>query len=379
MEERESIREILNRHRQSPYPKDYLPINVYCEKCNTDHQIEQLKWEGKKLSYICRHCEHRGEEGPQKSSRLKLPWRIDWPMRWAHEKVDFEPGGKDHSSQGGSYTTAREIVELFNWTAPIYLQYDFVSIKGGGGKMSSSSGQVVTVDDVLKVYEPEMLRWIFASTKTNVDFSVSFDLDVIKTYEDFDRQERLAYGVESGNAKKAAMAKRVFELSQLHLATPGQLHPQDMPFQPSFRHLTNIIQIHGGERDQVRKKYESQIKTPRDERRFQERFECARFWLEHYAPEEFKFSLNKTPPALSQNDQQKRFLLKLKQTIENQWEQFQSDKELHEKIYELIHEEGLSPDEVFSMLYEILISRPKGPKLAGFMRTIGPQKILQLL
>ena len=21
----------------------------------------------------------------------KLPWRIDWPMRWAREGVDFEP------------------------------------------------------------------------------------------------------------------------------------------------------------------------------------------------------------------------------------------------------------------------------------------------
>ena len=53
-------------------------------------------------------------------------------MRWAYEKVDFEPGGKDHSSQGGSYTTAKEIVKIFNGHPPVYLQYDFVSIKGRG-------------------------------------------------------------------------------------------------------------------------------------------------------------------------------------------------------------------------------------------------------
>ena len=46
-----------------------------------------------------------------------------------------------------------------------------------------------------------MVRWIFASYKSNVDFAVSFDLDVIKTYEDFDRQERLAFGVDQGNEK----------------------------------------------------------------------------------------------------------------------------------------------------------------------------------
>jgi len=112
---------------------------------------------------------------------------MDWPMRWSVEKVDFEPGGKDHSSQGGSYTTAKDIVaEVYGWKAPMYLQYDFVSIKGMGGKMSSSKGNLVTVNDVLDVYEPEMVRWIFASYKTNIDFGLSFDLDVIKNYEDFD-------------------------------------------------------------------------------------------------------------------------------------------------------------------------------------------------
>ena len=85
------------------------------------------------------------------------------------------------TSQGGSFTTAKEIVAaVYDWKAPMYLQYDFVSIKGMGGKMSSSKGNLVTVNDVLDVYEPEMVRWIFASYKTNIDFGLSFDLDVIK-------------------------------------------------------------------------------------------------------------------------------------------------------------------------------------------------------
>ena len=195
-------------------------------------------------------------------------------MRWVYEGVDFEPGGKDHSSQGGSYTTGKEIVsKVYNGEPPIYLQYDFVSIKGGSGKMSSSSGEVVTVNDVLKVYEPEMVRWIFASYKTNVDFAVSFDLDVIKTYEDFDRQERIAFDLEKANEKKAAMAKRVYELSQI-IDTPNEC-----PFQPSFRHLCNLLQINEGDLEKTRDAYKGQINTARDERRFNERSHCALFWL----------------------------------------------------------------------------------------------------
>lgn len=38
-------------------------------------------------------------------------WKIDWPMRWLYEGVDFEPGGKDHAAPGGSYDTSRVIAK----------------------------------------------------------------------------------------------------------------------------------------------------------------------------------------------------------------------------------------------------------------------------
>jgi len=186
---RDKIASILNQHRTTPLAQDWMPVSIYCSECNRD-KTKSISWDNEKgsLSYECELCNHKGQENLNETQRVKLPWRMDWPMRWVYESVDFEPGGKDHSSEGGSFSTGKEIVkEVYGGEAPIYLQYDFVSIKGGAGKMSSSSGEVVTVNDVLNVYEPEMLRWIFASYKTNVDFAVSFDLDVIKTYEDFDR------------------------------------------------------------------------------------------------------------------------------------------------------------------------------------------------
>lgn len=373
LDERGAIKDILNEYRKEPYGDDYLPISVYCEKCNTDHSIENKKWDGTNLSYSCANCGHTGSEDINTTSRLKLPWRVDWPMRWAFEKVDFEPGGKDHSSQGGSYTTAKDIVKVFDWEAPVYLQYDFVSIKGGGGKMSSSSGDVVTVNDVLKVYEPEMVRWIFASYKTNIDFAVSFDLDAIKTYEDFDRQERLAFGVEQGNEKKVAMAKRVYELSQV-----GEM-PSEMPFQPSFRHLTNILQINDGNIDKAREYYANEIKNERDERRFRERSECALHWLQTYAPEDFKFSINKEAPKLEMDDKQKSFFNTVRKTLDENWGDFGTDKDLHEKLYEHMHEVELKPGDVFPLLYQTLISKEKGPKLAGFIRTIGQERVVSLM
>jgi lysyl-tRNA synthetase class 1 len=71
-------------------------------------------------------------------------------MPWNFEGVDFEPGGKDHSTVGGSYTTCRQIVKKVHGTdAPMYIMYDFISIKGAGGKISRSLGNVITIKEVL--------------------------------------------------------------------------------------------------------------------------------------------------------------------------------------------------------------------------------------
>lgn len=381
LKNRDRIAEILNQHRTTALDKDWWPLSVYCHQCQTDHKtkIDQVDLEKKTLSYHCDHCQHSEQLDLDNAPNLKLPWRIDWPMRWAYEKVDFEPGGKDHSSQGGSFSTAKDIVKVFDWEAPAYLQYDFVSIKGAGGKMSSSKGNLVTVSDVLNVYTPEMVRWIFASYKSNVDFAVSFDLDVIKTYEDFDRQERLAYGLESGNEKKQMMAKRVFELSSL----TEQPLAESPPFRPSFRHLTNILQIHSGNienaREYYQQKYPQEMNSPVDLEAFDQRAKCALYWLEHYAPEDFKFSLNSSRPSIELSEGQEKFVADLAQLLEEKWEELTSDKELHERMFEILHRYQLEPAQAFGPLYQILISKEKGPKLAGFILTIGKDKVLRLI
>lgn len=375
LKNRDKITAILNEHRKEPLSKNWQPVSVYCAKCNRD-RIKDIQYDGDaKISYTCELCEYKGEEDLNTTSRIKLPWRVDWPMRWNYEMVEFEPGGKDHSSQGGSYTTAKDIVtKVFGRTPPLYLQYDFVLIKGNGGKMSSSAGNIITVNDVLNIYEPEMVRWIFASYKPNVDFSIGFNLDVLKTYEDFDRTERLAFGLEAGNEKKQAIAKRIYQLSQI------DTYPKGCPIQPNFRHLCNILQIHNGNLEKTQNYYEDLIKSDRDKRRFNERAERALFWLKNYAPEDFKFKVNSSPPSIEVNSVQKLFVNKLDQMLTNEWHTISTDKELSDKIYELIHQSKIdNPGEAFKILYNILISKSKGPKMASFIRTIGKEKVTYLL
>ena len=201
LQNRNRLKEILNRYRDDAHKmsddEEYWPTAAFCCKCNKD-TTEMVEYDGEyELTYKCTSCGHEEKADLRTSKEIKLGWRVDWPMRWQYEKTLFEPAGKDHHSQGGSFDTARLVAkEIYNWEAPVSFRYDFIGTKGLPGKMSSSSGNVISLPDVLNVYQPEIARYMFAGTRPNTEFSISFDLDVIKTYEDYDKTERIAYGVD---------------------------------------------------------------------------------------------------------------------------------------------------------------------------------------
>ncbi|GAI68619.1 unnamed protein product, partial [marine sediment metagenome] len=216
-------------------------------------------------------------------------WRCDWSARQHYEKVDFELAGKEHYAQpGGSRITANEIYEaIYDGKHPIDLKYDFITIKGQGGKMSSSLGNVITLKDCLEVYEPEIIRHLFASTRPNTEFAISFDLDVIKVYEDYDKTERIYFDEQLiENKKKYLKELRIYELSQIDKT------PEKLPLQVPFRHLTNLVQIHEGDIAKVVEEYKTFIKTDFDKKKLKARALCAWNWINKYAPEDMKFKIH---------------------------------------------------------------------------------------
>ena len=159
-----------------------MPIAVYCEKCKKDF-TKILSVKGYEIGYECK-CGYKDKFDYRKKGLVSVKWRVDWPMRWKYEEVNFEPGGIDHSVHGGSFTTGKEISEqIFNWPAPMYVFYDWIRLKGGK-EFASSTGNDITPKEVGEVYEPEVLRYLFVGTKPKTGFQISFDNDVIKIYED---------------------------------------------------------------------------------------------------------------------------------------------------------------------------------------------------
>ena len=370
LKKKDSIIAALNKHRSEPLGNDWLPVGVFSKKFGTDN-VKNIKYDGKSsLSYEL-------EDGTtetvdfSKGGNVKLKWRVDWPMRWAFEQVDFEPGGKDHSTVGGSFDTGKLIVKsVWDRDAPTYVMYNFISVKGGAGKMSSSAGGVVTLGELLEVYEPEIVRWFFAGTRPSAEFAISFDADVIKYYEDFDRCERIYFGQEDAGDKEKVKQSRIYELSVI--GKPSKV----VPIQPGFRHLTMVLQINGMDVAKAIGYFEKEIKNKHDRKRLEQRALCAKNWLEKYAPDEFKFSVQEKAVSAGLSKKQKDALHTLAEKLkEREW----GAVDLQEEFYIISQNHELDVKEFFTAAYTSLIGKEKGPRLAGFIIEIGRKKVAELI
>jgi lysyl-tRNA synthetase class 1 len=367
---REKVRPILDKFRKEPLKKDLFPLIVYCEKCKKDTTKIKSYDEKYTLTYKC-DCGFENTINFKETPIVKLPWRLDWPMRWNHYHVTFEPGGKDHSSPGSSYDTGKEIIkELYGREAPVYTFYNFVAMKGMGGKVSSSSGDGATIADVLEIYTPELVMFLFSGTRPNAEFDISFDMDVIKIYEDFDKLERLYYGLEKeANAKKHANLVRTYELSMYANMTP----PKKLPLQPSFRSLCDVAQANDFDYKKVKEYYKDSIKTDFDKKRLENRFNAVKNWLEKYAPEDMRFSINKKI-TIQLDDNQKKIVKEVIEILKDAKEPSQ----LPPQFKQIAIQNNIEVKEFFQLLYKTITGKEKGPKLATFLIE-NKKKILELL
>ena len=113
---------------------------------------------------------------------------------------------------------------------PVFVGYDFIGLQGLDGKMSGSKGGAMTPGEILEVYEPEILMWLYLRKPPHASFNVAFDTDVYRIYDEFDREVAKAAKGELGAAEQTA----------LELATRGAVPLKE---RLSFRQIVGMGQI----------------------------------------------------------------------------------------------------------------------------------------
>jgi lysyl-tRNA synthetase class 1 len=229
------------------------------------------------------------------------------------------------------------------------------------------------------VYEPEVLRWIFASYRPNTEFQISFDLDVIKIYEDYDRAVRQAHETDDGSRKdkKRQVARRTLELAGVR---PCRIAPGSAP--PNlvqFRHLGTVLQTFDGDVAAALAHFQRSggVQSEGDRLRFEQRARCVWNWIETYAPEDFRYRI-RTQGVVRSIDAPTRVALQQLVVL------LESDPPLDEKalgqaMKGRAEASGLDLKGFYPVVYDLLLGRDRGPKLTSLLVTMGPRRALPLL
>ena len=378
LRKRGEIFDILDSHRtqdaQEGEREAYYPVSIYCPVCGKDTtKIHSLSDDCTVAQFSC-ECGHSGEFDFTKDFNCKLAWKIDWPMRWMYEGVDFEPGGKDHAARNGSYDTSKDISKaIFGYEAPLFQGYEFIGIKGTTGKMSGSSGLNLTPDTLLKLYQPEVILWLYSKTEPLKAFDFCFDDGILRQYFEFDKMQT---AWEDGTADEHTS-------SIMYNTTVEGRKPATVPMSLLVQ-LGSVVNFNVPMLEIVFEK----IGTPYKYADFADRLERAKFWLEQCSPENVNRLRTYRNWELfnSFTDEEKKeiellcnFLKTDGYTLDDlNAELYAIPKKIFGEDMDVKELKGIQ-GQFFKNVYKLIIDKERGPRLYLFLFAVDKESYLSLL
>lgn len=351
---RNDIARILETISQREVPSEWQPVQILDAASQSLRTAEFLRFDDQ-AGFV----EYRSSDGTTRTAdirkgEVKLDWRVDWPARWHMLGVTVEGFGKEHATKGGSYDTGAAIQrEIFGTEPPIPVPFNPINLKGDTRKMSSSLGNLVTIDQALEFIPPEVLRYfVFKSVPSKV---LEFDpgLGMYNLIDEFAATERAAQAGEPTQFERAWRVSvlkgdeaTISTIPYSHLVATYQASRMD-----SGRTLELLSHTHP---EQV--KQEGGV--IRRELAYVQR------WLDtSYAPDSIKFSVSEDLPSLEIEPGEKTFLQALADTYPDQPE---ADA-VQTLIFETAKAQAIQPRDAFKLLYRLFIQKDAGPKLGGFL------------
>ena len=374
LKKRKEIYEILMRFKSSAFSSEqcdaFYPITLYCDSCNTDTTtINSFNEELGEIEYECT-CGNKGMQTLGDRNRIKLNWKVDWAMRWMMEDVVFEPGGRDHSSATGSYNVSKAIAkEIFNYEAPDYTAYEFIGLKGTNQKMSSSSGNVLTPKDLLLVYTPELILFMFAKYKPSASFHIGLDEDVLRNYSEYDRYQT--------SYAKGLIKEEDIRLT-LELSCAGRIGGH-----PSFNQVASIFTLIGFNHELL----QTSFSRTGVEYTMEEIYPISNrvaHWINYWNPQR-SISINQDNNVLYYNSltiEQRIKVNQLTELLKN--ETSLMGDSLMKRIYAICDEGDKkrmreSQKDLFKNVYQLVLGQSSGPRLPLLISAVGRENMINLL
>ena len=359
LREIDTAREVLADY-QAKADDDYVPFNPICEACGRlTETVTDIDLDAETVEYVCtgmevgdETVEGCGHEGTATFREGKLPWRFEWPGQWGVLDVDFEPFGKDHAE--GSWPSGVDIAEnVLEIEPPVPMVYEWFTLNDEA--LSSSAGNIVTVTELLKLLEPEIIRYFFAlHPKRARDLDLS-RLDQL--VDDFDRFERAFYGeVDDESVTPFAEAAYPYVVDKA-----GDSKPIRLPY--TFAAVLGMVDDPALREKLARD--EGHIPEDADEATVEAalaRVEKARNWAERM-DNAYNYRLQAELPETDFDDATTNALDALAALVADG-----ADGEtIQAAIYDTARDHDIEPGDLFEAGYRLFFDETQGPRLGKFL------------
>ena len=343
----------------------YFPICSECDKLYTTESFEYIE-EEKKVRYRCKDseigsnkilgCGHDGESDITKGLG-KLAWKVEFAARWSAFDIRFEAYGKD----------IMDSVKVNDWVAdeilgfphPHHVKYEMFLDKGGK-KISKSLGNVVTSQKWLTYGTPESILLLLYKRITGAR-ELGFE-DIPGLMDEYNELESIYFGkTKVDNEAKLVKSKGLYEY--VNLLRP----PENPSTHVSYRLLVELCKIFKDNRIEYVTSKLIDYGTIKEEGKdsVEELIKLAGNYSDDF--EETKIPATK----IMVDDSSKVALKQLADLLQKD----ETPEDLQNSIYSIAKENQVQPKDFFKILYQIILSKDRGPKIGPFIEDIGKKKV----
>ena len=354
-----------------------FPYKPYCRTCQRDTTtVTAYDDATTDLTYTCdRGHTHTTNLATQDEG--KLVWKVDWPMRWAFEHVDFEPAGMDHATPGSSFTVGHELVEkVFGMPRPAWFGYGFVGF-AGVQKMSSSAGGAPTAEDALRVLEAPIVRWLYVRRNPKQTFDIDFGPEVVRLYDEWDSLTRKAADPDKRDAQVLAW-ERAAATASGPLPAPRVVVP--------FRLLSSVADVTAGSAEQIGRIVGHEVDD------LQPRLDKAMAWTSEYVDPADRTNVRATPDEATLGLAHRRAARVAAAAPATDCPTRSSSTTVTALVYGVpklargmqlddkpTDEVKADQKEFFGLLYRLLVDAERGPRLPTLVMALGADRVRSLL
>lgn len=344
----------------------YFPVCANCDKLYTTEAYEYLPDE-KKIKYRCKNstigtqtlsgCGHEGESVIAKDLG-KLAWKVEFAARWQAFDIRFEAYGKDIMDSVKVNDWVAD--EILKYPHPYHVKYEMFLDKGGK-KISKSLGNVVTSQTWLKYGTPKSILLLLFKRITGAR-ELGFD-DIPSLMDEYNEIENIFFDkIKVDNQAKAAKLKGLYEYVNL-------LNPPIAPSPyVSYRLLVELAKIFKEKRTElVMKKLIDYRVIKNPDPKIENLITLAGNFSDDFDEQE------KVDVLI--DDSTKNALKELADLLAAESE----PDDLQNSIYQIAKKNNVQPKDFFQILYRIILSTTRGPKIGPFILDIGRKKVSQIL